>query len=372
LLESQANVRAAMGRSDQAGVLPNPSVGLEVENFGGKANLGGLATEQTTLSVNQPIELGGKRGARIAAGAAGVGAAQAQNRRVVAEFAYDLALAYAAAEATEARTGLYQDAVNSAAEDLRAAQALVDAGREAVVHAVQARAASAAAESDLETARAEAEDALARLSALVATPRPYTGVAASLLPLADGLQPPAAEPPAVFPAVAAAEAERDAAAQRVNVERTRAAPNVTLSFGVRRFTGDSTPAFVGGVLVPLPLFDRNRGNITAALGEFDAADARLNATRAEAETGWRAAVVQANAAESRRAAAGKATMAAEETYRLTRTGYDAGRTPLIELLTARRNLTDAQLRLLDARVARIRAEATLARLSGRIPFGGSP
>jgi cobalt-zinc-cadmium efflux system outer membrane protein len=64
-------------------------------------------------------------------------------------------------------------------------------------------------------------------------------------------------------------------------------------------------------------------------------------------------------------------MAAEETYRLTRTGYDAGRTPLIELLTARRNLTDAQLRLLDARVARIRAEATLARLSGRIPFGGS-
>jgi cobalt-zinc-cadmium efflux system outer membrane protein len=372
LLESQANVRAAMGRSDQAGVRPNPSVGLEVENFGGKTNLGSLATEQTTVSVNQPIELGGKRGARIAAGAAGVGAAQAQNRRVVVDFGFDLALAYAAAEVTEARTGLYQDGVNSAAEDLRAAQALVDAGREAVVRAVQARAASAAAESDLETARAESEDALARLSALVATPNPYTSVTSSLLTLADGLQPPPADPPAVFPAVAAAEAERDAARQRVNVERTRAAPNVTLSFGVRRFSGDGTPAFVGGVLVPLPLFDRNRGNITAALGEFDAADARLSATRTEAETGWRAAVAQANAAETRRAAAGKAAMAAEETYRLTRTGYEAGRTPLIELLTARRNLTDAQLRLLDARVARIRTEAILARLSGRIPFGGSP
>jgi cobalt-zinc-cadmium efflux system outer membrane protein len=141
---------------------------------------------------------------------------------------------------------------------------------------------------------------------------------------------------------------------------------------MRRISGDDSTLFIGGVLVPLPLFDRNRGNVSAALAEFDAADARLNAARAEAEGGWRAAVVQASAAETRRAAAAKALSAAEETYRLTRIGYDAGRTPLIELLTARRNLTEAQLRLLDARVARIRTEATLARLSGRIPFGGSP
>jgi cobalt-zinc-cadmium efflux system outer membrane protein len=371
LLESLANVRAAEGRADQASVLPNPVVGLEVENFGGKANLGGLAAEQRTLSINEPIELGGKRGARIAAGAAGVTAAQAQNRRIVVDFGYDLALAYVAAEAAEARTGLYQDAVNSAADDLRAAQALVDAGREAVVRAVQAGAASAAAQSDLETARADAEDALARLSALVAAQPSFTGVASSLLPLVDSFRPPAGEPPATFPNVAAAQAERQAAAQRVEVERTRAAPNVTALFGVRQFSGNDT-AFLAGVLLPLPLFDRNRGNIGAALAEFDAADARLNAARAEAETGWRAAVVQANAAETRRAAAGKAAMAAEQTYSLTRTGYDAGRTPLIELITARRNLTDSQLRLLDARVARIRVEATLARLSGRIPFGGTP
>jgi outer membrane protein, heavy metal efflux system len=372
LLESLANVRAAEGRADQASVLPNPLVGLEVENFGGKANLGGVATEQTTLSINEPIELGGKRGARIAAGAAGVNAAQAQNRRIVVDFGFDLALAYAAAEAAQVRTSLYEDALNAAAEDLRAAQALVDAGREAPLRAVQAGAASAAAQSDLEAVRADAGDALARLSALVAVPRPYTGVASSLLPLADDLKPPPAEPPAIFPSVAAAEAEREAAAQRVSVERTRAAPNVTVLFGVRRFSGNDSTAFLGGVLLPLPLFDRNRGNIGAALAEFDAADARLNAARAEAETGWRAAILQANAAESRLGAAGKAVAASDQTYRLTRTGYDAGRTPLIEVLTARRNLTDAQLRLLNARVARIRAEATLARLSGRVPFGGTP
>src|SRR5258706_3631340 len=71
LMESQANVRAAAGRAVQAGALPNPSAGFEVENLGANSKAFGFAAEQTTLSINAPIELGGKRGARVAAGAPG-------------------------------------------------------------------------------------------------------------------------------------------------------------------------------------------------------------------------------------------------------------------------------------------------------------
>jgi cobalt-zinc-cadmium efflux system outer membrane protein len=78
------------------------------------------------------------------------------------------------------------------------------------------------------------------------------------------------------------------------------------------------------------------------------------------------------AAEARVAASAQAETAADESYRLARVGYDAGRTPLIELLTARRNLTTAQALTLEARLARITAEATIARLFGRIPFGDNP
>jgi outer membrane protein TolC len=42
------------------------------------------------------------------------------------------------------------------------------------------------------------------------------------------------------------------------------------------------------------------------------------------------------------------------------------------VLIARRNLTDSQLRELDAQAARIRAEANLSRLAGGIPFGAMP
>ena len=53
-------------------------------------------------------------------------------------------------------------------------------------------------------------------------------------------------------------------------------------------------------------------------------------------------------------------------------GVESILTALIELLTTRRNLTAVEGATLDARLARIDAEAALARLFGRIPFGGTP
>jgi outer membrane protein TolC len=58
-----------------------------------------------------------------------------------------------------------------------------------------------------------------------------------------------------------------------------------------------------------------------------------------------------------------------EAYRLARIGYDQGKTSLLELLTLRRALLDAKALTIDARLTRISALATLARLDGRIAFG---
>jgi len=372
LQESQATIRAAEGLALQAGLRPNPSAAFEVENIGIKEKEGGVAEFQATLSIGQPIELGGKRAARVAAGQAGIEAATARNRRIVVDYGYELAVAYAAAEAAQARVVLLEEAVAAAQEDVRAARALVDAGREADLRSVQAEAAATTAQADLETARADAQAAFAELSSLAGVSAPYTGVAESLLPLTSSLSAPPAEPPVSSPAVVAAEAEREAARRRIEVERTRAVPDIMPSLGVRRLNGHDETAFVAGVSVTLKLFDRNQGNIAAATAELEGANARLNAARLEALSGWRSAVALAQAATARLAASGQAQRASDEAYRLARVGYDAGRTPLVELLLARRNLTLAQAAALDARLARIRAEAQLARLSARIPFGAAP
>lgn len=368
LVESDANVRAAQGQAEQSGVLPNPTIGYEAENLGAR-EIGGLSQRQDTLTVSQAIELGGKRTARVAAGRAEVLAAQARQQQARADFAFDLALAYGTAEAQQKRARLFEDDLARAREDVRAARALVQAGKEADLRAIQAQAAASGAEADAEAARADAAEALSRLSSLVAAPQPFTEVPQSLLDLADAVRPPSADPPRASPAIVVAEAERDAAASRIRVERSAAVPDVTVSLGARRFEGQSGGALVAGLSAPIPLFDRNRGAVTAASAKLNAADAHLNAARLDAQAEWRAAAAQANAGHARLKAATDAEGAAREGYRLSRIGYDAGRTPLLELSAARRALVEAEARLLDAKLARLRAEATLARLAGRTPFG---
>jgi len=114
LAEAAANVARAQGRAEQARARPNPSISLLTENVIGTAPYSGLGRAETTVQYNHPIELGGKRRARIAAGEAGVSAAEARSRDTRIAFAYELARAYAAAEIAERRVGLAEDELEEA------------------------------------------------------------------------------------------------------------------------------------------------------------------------------------------------------------------------------------------------------------------
>ena len=369
LAEADAAVAQAQGLARQAAARPNPTVGVVVENFSGSSPFQGFARAETTASIEQPLELGGKRPARIAAGRAEVTAAQARAAQARANFAFDLADAYARAEAADRRLALANDSFHLAEDDQRIAGALVRAGKEADVRAVQAKAALQAARADIDEARADRASAFAKLSALAGATIPYTSLAASLLAHAERDEILSAPDPLTSPAVVSAQAVRDAAGRRVRVERTRAAPDVTVSLGVRRLAGENATAMVGGVSAPLPIFDRNRGAVSAAQAELRGAEARLAAARLDAEADARASAVRAVAAQSRIQAVREGESAAAEAYRLTRLGYQGGKLPLSELLTARRALADAQTQTLDAQLERLSAEAALARLRGVIPFG---
>lgn len=365
--QAEAGIAQAQGLARQAASRPNPMLGLEVENFAGSGPFQGLDLAETTASLDQTLELGGKRPARIAAGQAGVTAARAQAALARADFAAQLAIAYAEAEAAAAKVVLAGDQLNAAQTDARAARLLVDAGREAELRALQAAAEREAARADRDEARAAADAAFARLSSLAGATVVYDAVGESLLDRPRSATAPVA---AETPAVLAARAERAAASARVRVEGRKAAPDVTVSAGVRRLAGDDAAALVAGVSVPLPLFDRNRGATQAARAELTGAEARLRQAELDAAADLRAAQSQARSAAARVEAAAAGEGAAREAYRLARLGYDAGRLPLLELTAVRRALAAAQIRTLDARLAQVRAAAEIARLSGRTPFGG--
>jgi cobalt-zinc-cadmium efflux system outer membrane protein len=105
LAQSRAEVRQAAGLAQQASALPNPTLDVTVENFGGGAAFNAISPTQTTVSVSQPLELGGKRSARTEAGRAGLDAARALAAQAKAEYAFDLAQAYIAPAVGRGRPG---------------------------------------------------------------------------------------------------------------------------------------------------------------------------------------------------------------------------------------------------------------------------
>lgn len=372
LAESRAGVRQAEGQARQAAALPNPTVGVTVENLGAGAPFAAIAPRQTTVQVQQPLELGGQRAARTAAGDAGLGLARAREQQVHADFAYDLAAAYVQAEADGVRLGLADEALSMAVDDARAVEALVQAGKEANVRALQARAAVEAARAGRVEAQTARDAALAKLTALAGSPAPFTALSGGLLAHGEVLEPARAVDPLSAPGYLAARAERDLAARRVRVEQVRAAPEVSAMVGVRQLQGATGGAVVAGLSMPLPLFDRNRGAVAAARGELAAADARLDAARLQAEAEARVGQARLQASEGRLSAAKDNEAAAAEAYRLTRLGYEGGKAGLLELQASRRALTEARAQTLDTRMERLLAEASLARLQGAVPFGDQP
>lgn len=365
-LEADALRDAAEARVRQARVRPNPTLALDVENAFGSGPFEGFGNAETTLGLTQDLELWGRRGARVDAARAEAGTAALRRDLAVIDAAGRLALVYAEAEAAERRFDLAEEALSVTLADARAALTLVEEGREPMVRALQGESEAATARAVLDEAQAERDAAFARLTAAAMLPTPVTSIEASLI---DQVPAAALASDAATPVVRVAEAERDAAERRIAVERIQSRPDVSASVGLRRYEVEDATALTLGLSLPLPLFDRNRGNIDAAQAEFRAAEARLMGARQEAQADRNAATARLNASTSRVKAADAGVTAAQEAYRLSRIGFDAGRISQLELRSSRAALISSRNAAVDARLARVRAEIDLARLQGRAPFG---
>jgi len=367
-LEASANLDAAEARVRQARVRPNPMLGLDVENAFGSGPYSGLDNADLGVSLSQDLELWGRRPIRIASAQAEAVAVDAQRDLALIDAAARLALVYAEAEAAQRRAVLAEETLTLTLEDARAILAMVEQGREPLLRGIQGESEAASARASRDEAVAERDAAYARLTAVAMTPSPVTRIDNSLL---DETQTTALGIIKDAPTVRVAEAERTAAERRIDAQSVQTRPDINASVGIRRFEAEGATALTFGISMPLPLFDRNRGNIEAAQAEFRAANARLLTARQEAQVDRAAAAARLAASASRVQATDAGVTAAEEAYRLSRIGFEAGRISQMELRATRTALISARSAAVEARVVRVRAEIDLARLDGRAPFQGA-
>lgn len=364
-----ALAEAADARADQARALPNPSLSYSAENAWGTGSYGGMGKADTVLTLSQPLEVWGQRGARVRAARAEAQAANLRGAQSRSDVASQLAVVYAQAESALRRYSLAEEALTLTRDDANAVNAMVKQGREPQLRAVQAQSEVANASAALDEAQAFRDAALARLAGAALLDAPVQSINDSLLDRAPPL-PRGATDAAL--AVRIAEAEADAAGKLVDVERKRALPDLSVTAAQTRFREGGERAYNLGVSLSIPLFDRNRGGIRAANADQRAAEARLDQQRRDSEAARLSAVAGLKAAGSRTRASDESVVAAEEAYRLARVGFDAGRISQLELRSTRSALIAARGTAVDARLSRVGAEIDLARLEGRAPFVEAP
>ncbi|MGF6273202.1 cobalt-zinc-cadmium efflux system outer membrane protein [Massilia sp. UYP11] len=366
-----SEVAAQQGALTQAGARPNPELELLREGAGGEGGRDGT----TTATLNIPIELGGKRAARVEAarqeGRLAAIALDAERARVRA----DAAAAFHDVVAAQVRERMARELVALAGRALAAADKRVEAGSLPPVEATRARVAQGGARIEALQAGRELEGARIRLAALWAGDARRLSInaaQAAALPPAPPLDQLLAQLDEA-PAMRHARTQVDQREALARLERARRTPDVNLIVGAQREGPDARNRAVVGLSVPLPLFNRNDGAVLDALRRVDKARDQQDAERAR----LRAELAQAHA----RLTAALAECAlisteilpgAEDAQRAASRGFELGKFALIDVLDAQRMLAQSRNQYLNAVLDAHRAAADIVRLLGHAAVQENP
>lgn len=352
----------AEGERRQAGLIPNPELSWEVEDTR-------RDTSTTTVTLSQALELGGKRGARIAVASSGQAIAELDLQRQRNGLRADVVQAFHAALRAQTAVDLAQQSQALTGRGLKVAQGRVSAGQASPVEATRAQVQLAQAQAELRRAESQRTVAFQALARLTGSPQASFGhvQAAELSP---GAAPSAEallahlEQTAEW-RLAAAQIERGDAS--LGSEKAQRIPNLTVSLGSQYSREDRERVNVVGLSMPLPLFDRNQGNVLAAARRADqardlrnAVELRLRSETRSAVSQWRTALQDVEAYD--RTILPSAQQAVDTATR----GFEMGKFAFLDVLDAQRTLIDARALYLDALAAATDARAQVERIYGDV------
>jgi len=371
LAAARSRIAAAQGTQLQAGLYPNPVAGYyatQIGNLGTAGQQGGI--------VSQRIITGGKLGLDQAIAGREVEAArfqlQAQQQRVLS----DVRVRFYETLVAQRRVELTSELAAIGDELVRATEKLLTErlGTENDLLQAQVR----AGESDIlfDNARNRHVEAWRRLAAVAGVPNMQLTLLAGEL----GANLPNFDWKSCYAVALRGNPELNVARTkvqraRISLERARREPipNVDVSVSVRHDNATSDDVTNVQLGVPLPVFDRNQGNIRRAQAEWFAA--RADVERTELELQDRLAVAYrryANARQQVERYGGQIVPKAQQSLELVSAGYEQGQVEYLTLLTAQETFLRASLSYLDSLQELWSAAAVIEGqlLTGSLEFNG--
>jgi len=351
---------ATEGQVLQGRSRPNPELAYSLEDTRSK-------TRTQSWQLNLPVELGGKRAARTKAAEKSREQAQAQLAELQATVRANVAAAYFDVLTAQERLVLARDSAALAKSSTDTVSKRVAAGKVSPVEESKARVAEAGVRVELAQAASEQRNALSRLFALLGRiDAPYTvleGKAENLpsVPSLADLQPLISSAPGVV----LARIEVDRREALTALELSKRVPDVTVSVGMQRSNETQRNVLLFGVSVPLPVFDRNQGNLLEALkledkarDELQAATVRLHSEVAQARERLSTITAEVQSLQQ------DVLPGAKSAYDAATIGFENGKFNFLEVLDAQRTYFTAKSQYLKALGEAHRAAADIDRLLG--------
>ncbi len=366
LSSAKAALSAAEGTERQAGALSNPELGFEAENLAGSGEYRGTEVAEYTYSISQKVELGGKRTSRRSLAGAERQARHKDMQATQMDIIRDVTMAYAEVLVNEDKLKLASARESLAKDVLANVSQRVGAARDPLIYKNQADVTLATARLENQKVQRDLQLAKRKLASLWGDTTLNESLESTVLTSVT-----VPEPLNVYQSKLVANPDlqryedlRSAKAAAFQLEKNQNIPDPSFSLGVRDFRETGHQAMVAGVSLPLPVFNRNSGNIARAGAEItqaeqDAKQARLNAEQAlhEAWLDWQTAHSEASELQTR------IIPAAQDALTLSRQGYERGRFSFLEVLNAQRTLAEAEAQRLDALQRQLNAKATVERLT---------
>lgn len=367
LIVTSYELKAADARITQAALRPNPVVGLQLENFAGSGAVSGIESLETTLSLSQVIELGGKRAYRINAAnfdreLAGV-ERQSQQLDVFAEVTrrfIDVVLAQQALTLAERAFALTDQTLGAITSRVQAARSPKAEQSRATIALTRARIEQQQALNNLQSARRALAALWGARSAAFATAtadlfalpnvESFDALSARLQSNPDFLR------------FATDGRLREA---ELRLAQAQARSDLNVSIGVRRFEATNDVALVAGVSMALPVFNSNQGAIREAELRREQLRVQSQTALLRAEATLFGLYQELLSARMRvTTLRSEAIPQAEAALAQTQSGYERGRFSYLELASAQQELLGLQGAAIEAAADYHRLVAEIERLTG--------
>ena len=363
--QAMASVSKAAGFRDQVGYSPNPTL-----TYNGQ-QLGDAGTDQHMLTLSQDIVTGHKLGLSQQVLSQAVQAQQweveAQRLRVVT----DVRTAFYEALAARRQLALATEFHVLAEKGIQVAESRKAALEGSQPEILQAEILVQEIELQQQQAQYELTAAWKQLTAIVGLP----DLALTEL---EGELPTTAEVrdwDAVYEELASQSPELHAARSRVDRasanlcrQDAQAIPNIELMLSAGKDLATNSGFAQVGVGVPVPVFHRNEGNISAAHAEYDRATQDYQRLRMSLKSRLaRAAQDYDSALAAVQRYEGQILPRAEQSLALSEQAYAALEFDFLQVLTARRTYFESNLR---AVVARRQLAQASAMIEGQLLSGG--